>query len=165
MKIRKSVIICQTADQVWNIIAHQFNQAHLWMGPIHNSVAIGTGQSRQGAPMEGRLCDLSRNPNGAQAKEIITHFNESEKRLTFNVYPVNNPAIIPIKQNSVEMQVREIDSQRCEVKWIASPQLKTPAYLFYPLLMLIFSGAFGKLLKDLKHYAESNPAQSTLLNE
>ncbi|MFD2166095.1 SRPBCC family protein [Thalassotalea euphylliae] len=155
MQVTKKVIIEKSAEQVWHLIAHQFDKAHLWMGPIPNSTALGEGQSKAGAPMEGRICDLSDNPNGAKVKEIITHFSEQDKSLTFDVLPVNNPAIVPIKQNNVHMQVKSIGKQKSEVTWVASPQLKWFAFPFYPLLRLIFPVAFGKLLQGLKQYAES----------
>ncbi|MBB6522421.1 SRPBCC family protein [Pseudoteredinibacter isoporae] len=156
MNITKTVIVDKPADQVWDLIAHQFDKAHLWMGPIKDSVALGEGHGLAGAPMEGRMCDLTDNPNGAKAKEIITHFSEQDKSLTFDVFPVNNPAIIPIKQNTVQMSVHTINSGQSEVVWIASPQIKTLAYPFYPLLRLIFPVAFGKLLQGLKDYAETH---------
>ncbi len=156
MKITKKVIINKPVEQVWHLVGHQFDKAHLWMGPIPHSVALGEGKSETGAPMQGRMCDLSDNPNGAKAKEIITHFSEQDKSLSFDVFPVNNPAIIPIKQNSVQMSVRAVAGGKTEVLWTASPQLKLFAYPFYPLLRLIFPVAFGKLLQGLKEYAEQN---------
>ena len=159
MKITKSVVIEKSADHVWELVAHQFDKAHLWMGPIPNSVAVGQGQSKLGAPMEGRVCDLSDNPDGAKVKEVITHYSEENKILAFDVLPVNNPAVVPIKQNHVEMKVRAVGSHRSEVIWTASPQLKRFAYLLYPLLRMVFPIAFGNLLKGLKDYAESPQAQ------
>lgn len=156
MKISKSIVINKPTDQLWHLIAHQFDKAHLWMGPIPNSVAIGTGQSKTGAPMAGRMCDLSDNPNGAKVKEIITHFSEADKSLSFDVLPVNNPAIVPIKQNHVQMSLRSVGQGKTEVTWTASPQLKLFAYPFYPLLRLVFPLAFGKLLQGLKDYAEKS---------
>ena len=156
MKIRKNVIINKPADQVWQLVAHQFDKAHLWMGPIPNSVAIDPGQSDTGAPMAGRMCDLSDDPNGAKVKEIITHFSEAQRSLSFDVLPVNNPAIVPIKQNHVQMSVRSAGDGKSEVIWIASPELKLFAYPFYPLLRLVFPLAFGKLLQGLKDYAEKS---------
>lgn len=155
MKITKTVTINKPAEQVWKLIAHDFEKAYLWMDPIPHSYGIGEGNGSHGAPMEGRMCNLSDDPEGAKVKEIITHYNEQDKTLAFDVFPVNNPAIIPIKQNSVQMTVKPIGANQSEVIWIASPQLKRPAYLFYPLLRIIFPLAFAKLLKGLKVYAES----------
>jgi len=156
MKITRSIIINKPAEQIWDLIAHQFDKAHLWMGPIPRSEALGAGQSQIGAPMEGRMCDLSNNPNGAKAKEVITHFSEQDKSLTFDVFPVNNPAIVPIRQNTVQMSVQSLGGNKTRVIWVASPQLKLFAYPFYPLLRLIVPVAFGKILKGLKDYAEQS---------
>lgn len=156
MKITKTVTINKPVEQIWDLIAHQFDKAHFWMGPIPRSVALGKGQSQVGAPMQGRICDLSNDLNGAKVKEVITHFSEQDKTLTFDVLPVNNPAIVPIKQNKVQMSARAVAAGKTEVIWTASPLLKPMAYLFYPLLRLIFSVAFGKLLQGLKNYAEND---------
>lgn len=156
MKITKTIVINKSAEQIWHLVAHQFDQAHLWMGPIPKSVSIGEGQSDLGAAMQGRICDLSNDPNGAKVKEIITSYDEHNKSISFDVLPVNNPAVIPIKQNHVQMSVRVLGLSECEVSWTASPSLKWFAYPFYPLLRLVFPVAFGKLLTGLKEYSESN---------
>ena len=128
--------------------------AHLWMGPIPKSEALGEGKSTLGAPMEGRICDLSDNPNGAKVKEVITQYSDTTRTIGFDVLPINNPAIVPIKQNNVVMHVQAIDEHSCKVSWTASPTLKVFAYPFYPLLRLVFPVAFGKLLTGLKQYSE-----------
>lgn len=156
MKVSKTVIINKPVSQVWDLIANQFDKAHLWMGPIPNSIALGKGQSKVGAPMQGRICDLSTTPNGPQVKEVITQFNAENKSLSFDVLPVNNPAIVPIKQNHVNMSVQRVGENQTKVVWTASPKLKPVAYLFYPLLKLVFPVAFGKLLKGLKQYVEND---------
>lgn len=154
MKISKSIIINRPIDALWQLVAHEFDQAHRWMGPIPHSQALGLGESHLGAPMQGRICDLSQDPNGAKVKEVITAFSEADKSLSFDVLPVNNPAIVPIKQNHVRMSLIAAGQNRTQVIWTASPQLKPLAYLFYPLLRLVFPVAFGKLLQGLKQYSE-----------
>ena len=154
MKITKSVIINKPAADVWKIIAHDFDKAHEWMGPITNSYAIGDGESKLGAPMEGRMCNLSKDPNGAKAKEIITQYDEAGRSLTFDISSVDVPAIVPIKKNRVQMSVIEQGANRTKVVWVANPQLKLFAYPFYPLLRMLIPVAFGKLLNGLKEFAE-----------
>jgi len=156
MKIVKRTHIQRSAQAVWQLIAHDFDKAYLWMGPIPHSYDIGKGQSHLGAPMEGRICHLSDNPNGAKAKEIITHYDEAQMSLTFEITSINVPAIVPVKKNTVQMTVKATAHNRCEVIWIAQPELKTPAYLAYPLLRMALPLAFGKLLSGLKQYAERN---------
>lgn len=155
MKITKKTVINKPAEQVWHLVANQFDKAHLWMSPIPKSVALGEGESKLGAKMQGRICDLSDDPNGAKVKEVITAYDELSMSISFDVLPVNNPAIIPIKQNHVQMTVRTLGVNQCEVCWTASPSLKWFAYPFYPLLRLVFPVAFGKLLNGLKVYSES----------
>lgn len=163
MKITKAITINKSVEQVWDLIAHQFDKAHLWMGPIPHSRALGPGNSLVGAPMQGRICDLDSNPKGAKVKETITHYSERDKTLAFEVLPINNPAIIPIKQNKVRMTVRAIGKTKTEVVWIASPELKPLARFFNPLLKPLFSIAFSKLLQGLKDYIENEmPPQNAV---
>jgi len=161
MKITKKIVINQPADLVWNFIAYDFDQAHLWMGPIPHSYAIGTGNSKQGAPMEGRICHLSDKADGAKAKEVITDFDDANKSLTFEVTSINVPAIIPIKKNVVSMTVKSLGRNQSQVIWVSRPQIKAFAYPLYPLLKLGAGAAFKGLLKDLKNYAENHLTQSS----
>lgn len=161
MKIKQTITINKPANEIWHLIAHRFDQAHLWMDPIPHSFSIGSNDNAYGAPMEGRICHLSENPHGAKAKEIITQYDELNKILTFEVTSINVPAIIPLKKNVVQISVKSVSSTQSEVTWIARPQLKTPAYLIYPLLRLALPSAFSKLLKGLKTYAEENQLDHT----
>ncbi len=124
MKVTKSITINKPVQEVWQIIAHDFDKAHLWMGPVPHSYEVGKGNSMDGAPMEGRICHLSNNPNGAKAKEIITQYNEEEKSLTFEVTSISVPAIVPIKKNVVQMSVKRQSKNRTEVIRVSRPQLK-----------------------------------------
>lgn len=164
MKIVKKVTINKPADAIWKIIAHDFDKAYEWMGPIPHSYGIGTDKGTGGAPMEGRICHLSDTPDGAKAKEVISYYSEKDMTLTFDISPVNVPAIVPLKQNQVTMQVTAKGSDQCEVTWTARPQLKTPAYLAYPLLRMALPIAFGKLLNGLKEFAEQPASVSASAN-
>ena len=83
MKITKTITVNTTAEKLWQLIGHNFDQAHLWMDPVPHSFGFGEGESSIGAPMEGRICHLSNNPNGAKAKEVLTHFDDANRSLTF----------------------------------------------------------------------------------
>ena len=155
MKITKRITINRSADDLWKLIAEDFDQAHLWMSPIPESYSIGKGKSSVGAPMEGRICHLSDNPDGAKAKEVITQYSDENKTLTFEVTPINNPAIVPLKKNIVQMSVREMGANQSEVVWVSQPHLKWFGYALYPLLRLAIPTAFSKLLQGLKEYAET----------
>lgn len=156
MNITQKVIINKPAAQIWKLIAHDFDKAYLWMKPIPHSYQIANESGHTGAPIEGRICHLSDNPEGAKAKEVIVDYNEEAMSLTFEITSINVPAIVPLKKNKVQMKVKALDVGTTEVTWVASPQLKTFAYPFYPLLRLILPFAFGKLLRGLKDYSESS---------
>lgn len=156
MKIQKSITVNKSADYIWNIIAKDFDKAYLWMAPIPHSYDIGKGESSVGAPMEGRICHLSNNPDGAKAKEVITQYDDDNKSLTFEVTSIDVPAIVPVKKNVVTMSVKAVGMHQSEVTWVSRPQLKAFGYLLYPLLRLALPAAFGRLLTGLKDFAEEN---------
>lgn len=150
MQITKRIQIAKPAELVWQIIGPEFEHAHKWMGPIPDSYAMNEGPAIAGAPMQGRICHLSDNPNGAKAREEIIQYSDAGCSLTFEVTSINVPAIVPMKKNRVKMTVHAISDNSCEVVWVANLQLKAFGYLFYPLLRLAIPAAFGKLLTGLK---------------
>lgn len=155
MKIKQKIIVNKPADVVWHLIGHQFEKAHLWMDPIPHSYAFNEDQTDTGAPVQGRICHLSNNPDGAKAREEIVAFDDAKRSVTFAITSINVPAVVPLKRNQVQMTVNSLSSHQCEVIWVAQPQLKAFAYPFYPLLRLLLPFAFGKLLSGLKRYSEA----------
>ena len=157
MKVKKTITIKKPAAEVWNIIAHEFDQAYVWMGPIPHSYEIGERNSSVGAPMDGRICLLTEKPDGPRVRELITQYDEAGKSLTFSVESIDVPAFVPLKSNLVQMTVKPVDQNTSEVLWVAQPKIKPFAYLLYPLLMLGLPRAFGNLLAGLKKHAEAAP--------
>ncbi|MBM7071211.1 hypothetical protein JQC92_04030 [Shewanella sp. 202IG2-18] len=102
------------------------------MGPIPHSYAIGEKKSGGGMPMEGRICLLSDNLDGAKAKEVLLQYSDAEKSLTFEVTSINVPAIVPIKRNVVQMSAQAIGTKSTRVTWVARPEPKLLAYPLYP---------------------------------
>ena len=160
MIIEKKIIVNQSIEKVWTVIGEDFDLAYQWMSPIPHSYAIGKGEGKNGAPMEGRICHLSDNPDGAKAKEVLTEYDATNKRLTFEISSINVPAIVPVKKNTVTMSLNRIDDNCTEVVWLACPELKLFAYPLYPLLRFGISIAFGKLLGGLKEFVEQPSSTS-----
>jgi hypothetical protein len=155
MKITKNIIINQSVETVWHLLAHEFDKAHLWMGPLKRSFALCEGEGDQGAPMTGRTCHFSDKENGAQANEVITYFNDAHKRMVFEVHPINVPSILPVKKNVIELSVKYLGANQSQVIWVSRPQLKLLGYPLYFLLKVGFHVGFGGILKNLKEYAET----------
>lgn len=155
MIITKKIVINKPADHVWKILAHDFDSVYQWMGPVRHSYAISADQQAPGAPVEGRICEFTDNPNGFKASEIITQYNENAKSYTFVLNPVNAPKLLPVKKNTVQIKVRAINSSSAEVTWISTPEIKPIAILLSPLLKLGLGKSFGDILKQLKAFTEA----------
>ncbi|WP_299493245.1 SRPBCC family protein [uncultured Shewanella sp.] len=155
MIITKKIVINKPADHVWEILAHDFDSVYQWMGPVRHSYAISAQQHTQGAPVEGRICEFTDKPNGFQASEIITHYNEENKSYTFELTPINAPKLLPVKKNTVQIAVKAVNPSSAEVTWISTPDIKPIATLLSPLLKMGLGKSFGDILKQLKTFAET----------
>ena len=159
MKITKSIIVNQPSELVWKVVAKEFDQAHLWMGPVKKSYALDDGRHHTSAPVAGRVCELGNGPKGLKAEEVITQYNEKDQYLVFDVVPKNAPALLPLNKNTVKMSVESIGLNQSKVLWESTPDLKVMGKLLSPVLKLGLGKAFSDILKDLKKYCESiNPS-------
>lgn len=160
MKITKSIIVNQASELVWKVLAEEFDQAHLWMGPVKKSYAFDDGTKNTSAPVAGRVCELGSGPNGLKAEEVITQFNEKEQYFVFDVIPKNAPKLLPINKNTVKMSVVKLDSGQTKVLWESTPDLKTMGKIMSTILKIGLGKAFSGILKDLKKYCESKKASA-----
>lgn len=158
MNIRKTIKINKSADEVWNVLGKDFANAHVWMSFVPNSHAKDYETKEEEAPVCGRVCELSDKPNGLYLDEHITNYSNAKREMTVIVTPQNAPKILPMTKNVLDLKVNAIDTNTAEVVWETSPQIKSWAYLIYPLFKLGMSKAFKDLLEELKYYVETgNP--------
>ncbi len=160
MKITKSIIVNQPSELVWKVVAEEFDQAHLWMGPVKKSYAFDEGRNNTSAPVAGRVCELGNGPKGLKAEEVITQYNEKEQYLVFDVVPKNAPALLPLNKNTVKMSVVSLGKNQSKVLWESTPDLKVMGKILSPVLKIGLGKAFSDILKDLKKYCESIKASS-----
>ena len=164
MKITKSIIVNQPSELVWKVVAEEFDQAHLWMGPVKKSYAFDEGHHNTSAPVAGRVCELGSGPKGLKAEEVITQYNEKEQYLVFDVVPKNAPGLLPVNKNTVKMSVLNLGNGQSKVLWESTPDLKIMGKLLSPVLKIGLGKAFSDILKDLKHYCESQKSLSATAN-
>ncbi len=155
MKISKSIIINQSSELVWKVVAEEFDQAHLWMGPVKKSYKFDKGGINTSAPVAGRVCELGNGPEGLIAEEVITDYNQEGQYLVFDVVPKNAPRLLPLNKNTVKMTVVNLGGNQSEVLWESTPDLKLMGKILSPVLKLGLGKAFSGILKDLKTYCES----------
>ena len=94
MKIDISIEIAASADDVWHLVADDFTSVQSWSESVITSRPLD-GDGTNGAPMGGRYCTFTDDPNGFGARELITDYDRANLRLAFDVEPVNAPKAPP----------------------------------------------------------------------
>ena len=154
MNILLKEIINKPIDQVWQVAAVDFAGNARWMSAVPIAHEKQGGTKADSSPTEGRLCEIQARPDGLLADETITRFDAAQHIVTWDVYVKNAPALLPIKKNVAEMRLRPLSPESTEVTWEANPELKTFAYLMYPLVKAGLAKTFKQILEELKYFME-----------
>ena len=157
MNIERTIQIDKSAAAVWQVLATDFDQISLWMRGVVKSYETD-GNMVDDSPMSGRVCHFDSKDNGFRALETITKFDEQNRVLDFVFYPQNGSAMLPVIQNNVSVQVKSLGSNKAEVIWKATPDLKLHGKIMSPLLKMGLNKGFDGLLSDLKYYMENGTA-------
>ena len=155
MKISKSLTINRPAADVWKVLAHDFTRADEWMAAVPKSYVYENDRAADGAPVSGRVCELSTKEDGLKVEEVISHFDDEAMSFTIEVTPTKG-GVIPIHKNVVEISLSEPRPGVTEVHWNSTPDLKPAGYVAYPMLKMGFGRAFGQILEELKYFVEND---------
>ncbi len=160
MELHLNERIERPIDDVWQVLANEFDGIHEWLDAVQDSYAIPDLEVPEGQPSAGRVCLLSPNPDGLQAWERITKLDAVGKLLEIEVDMRNAPAVMPVKRNVATFQLTDLGGGATQVTLDAEPELKAHGYAMYPLLKVGLSKNFAGLLEALKAHVESLPAQA-----
>lgn len=153
MKIEHKTEVNAGVEKVWKVVATDFDKASEWMALVPASHKIGENLGFDGAPMEGRVCQLSDEPNGLYAEEKFTHFDASNHVYHMEVVPKNGK--IPVEKNNVIVKVESLGLNKSQVTWTSDITLKPLGKVMYPVLKLGLSKGFAELLEELKYFVET----------
>ena len=153
MKVQREITIASPADQVWTVLAEEFDKAGEWMSVVVSSREKTEGHATEGASMVGRYCDLTDRENGPIADETITHYDPVARRLSIHVMPRNGK--LPIEQNNATYTLKELENGHTQVIMDSDLDLKTSGKLLYPVLKAGLNKGFQEQLEELKHYVET----------
>ena len=154
MKILKTITIDKPIDDVWKVLAEDFDQAGVWMSGVYHSKKLIQTAKDPKAPMAGRVCDFSAKENAFYADEYINNFDEKNHILDFTVYPKNGPAFLPVNSSDIHVTLKE-ENGHTQVNWEVTPHLKPFGVLLSPLLKVGLGQFFGNLLREMKFYTET----------
>ena len=157
MKFQIKQEINVSAEEVWDVLAHQFAEISEWAPNIQSSRAIEMSEVpevfrvAEGAPVPGRVTP---NPLG-ELIEVLTMYSEENKSFTFDV--LGPRPVFSYTQNTTN--VIPLDENKCLVTFDLILMPKGIFNLFSPILQRRFeTSKFGPagMIKDLKTYIENN---------
>lgn len=154
MKMTLKNTINAPIPDVWDKLAIHFDRAADWMSLIPKSVEKVDGLAVDGAPMVGRVCDLTTKPNGPYVDETIIAYDATQSAFTVKVVPVGGR--LPIIQNLITFSLKDLGNNRTEMTWDSDIELKTAGKLLSPLLKRGLSKNLSEQMDELKYYVENN---------
>jgi hypothetical protein len=155
VKFTKTTTVNASADKVWEVFAHGFNDAYKWMASVPHSYAQSNGEAFEGAQTEGRVCELSPDGTGIKASEKFLAYDELNKTATVQIDFVNTPFLFPIKFNLLDSSLKETSDGQCEMTWEFRSKIKPLGYVLWPLLRVGFGKFVGNIMGELQFYVEN----------
>ena len=154
MNIEIVTTIARPIEDVWSVVADDFTSIQTWSASVVTSSPLEGLSTIGGAPMAGRVCTFTDDPEGFGAREQITRYDAANHTLEFDVEPLNAPRALPIRRNHVVVTLRRIDAGTTELTWVSQPTLKPHGFLLYPMLKLGLAKSFRGIVGELKAFLE-----------
>ena len=155
MKFTKQLSVKASTDKIWQVFAHDFDDAYKWMASVPRSYGKNNGARFDGAQTAGRVCELDSGPKGMVASEKFLAYNEAEKTCTVRIDFQGTPAVFPINYNCVDFSVVDAGNGQSEMTWKFSSQIKPWAYLIWPLIRVGFGIFIGQIMEELQFFIET----------
>ena len=155
MKTTKTITINTTGDKVWEVFAHDFNNAYKWMASIPKSFGKDNGTQYPDCSSAGRVCELDNNPNGLKAKESFLSYSEEDRTCTVLIEFLNTPFGFPLVQNVAEFSLTEQGNNQSVVTFSVTSTLKPLAFIIYPIIKFGFGFFVKQIVEELKFYVEN----------
>ena len=152
MEFTKTIDINVSARDVWDVLGNHFDKAQDWLSSVAVSTRTDAADKVEGAPMRGRVCELSTKPNGPVIDEHITPFDDQNMRLGIHVVPLQGN--LPIDHTDSVVDVIPTGDSSCRVVWNVNIELKTTGKLLYPAMVVGLKKGFSDILEELKYYTE-----------
>jgi hypothetical protein len=151
----KTATVNASADKVWEVFAHGFNDAYKWMASVPHSYAQSNGELFDGAHSDGRVCELTTKPDGIKASEQFLAYNEENKTATVKIDFVDTPSFFPVKFNTLDFSLEETADGQSKMTWKFRSTIKPLAFLMWPILRKGFGTFVEQIMEELKFYVEN----------
>ena len=124
-------------------------------GSVNYSFAKNNGESFEGCQSDGRVCELSSDGKGIKASEQFLAYSEENKTATVRIDFLNTPSIFPVKFNTLDFSIKNIDGGTSEMTWKFRSDIKPLGYIIWPLLRIGFGKFIEDIMEELKFYVET----------
>jgi ribosome-associated toxin RatA of RatAB toxin-antitoxin module len=143
MRIVQHTDIDVSADQVWQIVGHEFTDIGRWASAIPTSAPTSTG--------DGRECRVPGVPGIDRVTERLVAYDDDTRTLTY-VADSGMPRFVRKAVNT--WRVQPLSESRARVAVSAEVEVAGSARLLLPLLRLSLAFVGRRTLGELKHYVE-----------
>ena len=168
MKSTITITIDTAGNKIWDVFAHDFDNAYKWMASVPNSFGKDNGKKYEGSSSAGRVCDLDGNPKGMKASESFLAYDEEKKTCTVLIKFLNTPFGFPLVQNVADFSISEQSETQSVVTFSVTSTLKPLAFIIYPIIKFSFKFFVKQIVEELKFYVENgtpHPRKVKALNK
>ena len=155
MNLTTTTKINATAADVWEVFAHKFDQADVWMASVPRSYPKEDSPRVRGAPTAGRICELQPDGKGMKVWERFVAYDEDTKTGSVLVDFLDTPRIFPMQNASLDFSVVDDPEGGATATWVFGAKIRPWAYVMWPLLWRGMSVAWRELCEELQHYDET----------
>lgn len=155
MKLTKTTKIDATADDVWALFAHRFEDADQWMAAVSRSYGLDSAERFEGATTAGRIVEGPPDGNGVKATERFVAYDEVAKTCSVRVDPFDTPRVFPLDHMSLDFSVVDDPDGGSTATWVFGATLKRWGYVMWPMLRIGMFKAWNQLCEDFQHYVET----------
>jgi hypothetical protein len=151
MQITKQAIINAPAEDVWRVVAHEFDRIGLWASAVPASHEATAAAAPTGCPVGARTCQTTMRMF-PEVEERIIAYDEAGRTLTYE--PVRGlPGFVANARTT--WQVAAIDDRCSQVSFTATVTTRGIARPLMALAMRVQMRRAGMhALDDLCHYVE-----------
>lgn len=152
MNVSIETKINSTAEQVWQVLAHQFAEIDQWASVVQTSRPLSLSEVPENmtvspqAPIPGRV---TKTPLG-ELREVFIKFDEQQRTFTFE--SADRPFFAAGAKNT--SSVTALNAETAKLAFEIQMEINGVFKLFQPLLRRRFMSTYGKVQKDLKNYLE-----------
>ena len=151
VQIRRQMTINAPAEEVWRVLAHEFDRIGQWASVIPTSTATADVAAPEGAPVGGRVCSNSV-PGFDDIQEDFTYYDEEAKRFSYRATK-GTPSFFKLAENN--WSVRSLGPNESLVEARGEMELSLfPGLFLVPLLKCQMDRMVEQAAEELKYYVE-----------